>query len=142
MTTVWREAMNIGDEEIDNDHKDLIALADQLVAVAKKKVERDSVEHTLFEFVKLTKHHFHREEKIQKEINYPYQVQHLRSHQAAIKRLSSWLEKYEKCTTDDERDAIVIECIAYTNEWLMDHILEQDMQMKPYVMKAKGKVQD
>lgn len=67
----WKEKYNVGNETIDNDHKKLIGIINQLTTAAYHDTGSELEKKTLEELVTYTILHLEREEKLMQDNNYP-----------------------------------------------------------------------
>lgn len=129
MGLVWREQLSVGNAQIDADHKALIDIINQ-VEDALKKQSVDQLSSTLKDLDEYADTHFAREEKIAESYGYAG-VQSLKhAHQS----LHTELHRIRKET--EALHGVWSQGVAeyYTNmlrHWLLDHVLQDDMRMKP-----------
>lgn len=139
MTIAWREAMNTGDPTIDADHRHLVDLINAFEAALAGggAIEHKRIARVLLGLVEYTGEHFKREEDIQLAVRYPYHDSHRRSHRDVLKKLSAIVGDYTKTPDGPERDRMVRDLGAFLKEWLVDHIIQSDLRMKPYIQQMQ-----
>ncbi|RAU23191.1 hemerythrin [Paramagnetospirillum kuznetsovii] len=127
MTTIqWTEAMSVGVEALDDDHKHLIHLINGLHYSDTGFVE-------LFnELLDYVGGHFEREEQFLDSIGYPGLDGHRGQHDVFADQVSAMLKQYraEGFTDTDQRVA------DFLWTWLKGHILIEDLK---YAAWAKAK---
>lgn len=138
MSIAWREAMAVGDEMVDSDHRHLIDLINAFEAAIVGKIDHKKVARVLLGLVEYTGEHFAREEELQLAIRYPYHESHRRSHRDVLRKLSEIVGEYTKTTEGPTRDRMVRDLTAFLKEWLVDHIIQSDLRMKPYVLQMQA----
>lgn len=133
----WSPEFSVGHQVLDDQHKKLFDLC--------KETERlltDDNTYTskafhciLDEISEQARLHFHTEEKILDECNYPDYRDHRDEHYDFLSKLADmYLDSTEKKI---DKEGV----INFLHLWFVDHILTQDMKYKPYVNKelpAKG----
>lgn len=138
MTIAWRDAMNTGDPTIDADHRHLVELINQFeVAISGGHIDHKGIGRVLLGLVEYTGEHFKREEDIQLAIRYPYHDSHRRSHRDVLKKLSVIVGEYTKTPDGPNRDRMVRDLSGFLKEWLVDHIIQSDLRMKPYILQMQ-----
>jgi hemerythrin len=139
MSVAWREAMNTGDPTIDADHRHLVDLINTFeAALAGASIDHKRIARVLLGLVEYTGEHFKREEEIQLLVRYPYHESHRHSHRDVLKKLSAIVAEYVKAPDGPDRDAMVRGLGNFLREWLVDHIIQSDLRMKPYIQKMQA----
>jgi hemerythrin len=136
MALEWREAMSVGDENIDADHKHLIDLINEFGVAISGKIEHKQIAHVLLGLVEYTTDHFKREEELQLKVRYPYHDAHKKMHRDVLKQLSAIVTEYTQ-SPPDKRIAMIRDLAGFLKTWLVDHIIDSDLRMKPYVLKMQ-----
>ena len=67
----WKDSYSVGIESIDNDHKKLIHLINNLQTSIDYKTDKQFEKQTLDEVIDYTHYHFSREEELMKKHGYP-----------------------------------------------------------------------
>lgn len=113
----WRDEYSVGIEAIDNDHKRLLNLINQLQTAAHYQTGRE-FEHEAFEtLVDYTKQHFSREETLMETHGYPGFAAHKAEHVAMIKKVDAMLDAYKA-----HPQAAIEEAVQFLKTWLIKHI--------------------
>lgn len=135
----WRDAMSVGSPALDADHKKLI----ELLNLAEEWVGRESwpqVGAVITELLVYVRDHFAREEAVQAAIRFPEAEAHKKHHETLTMKAKVLNEKFKAATTDETRKTCGMVLIKVLNEWLIDHILKQDMRFKPLIPVKKPTV--
>ncbi|NFV79496.1 bacteriohemerythrin [Magnetospirillum aberrantis] len=138
MSIAWRDAMSVGDETIDADHKHLVDLINAFEIAIAGQIDHKKVARVLLGLVEYTGEHFAREEELQLAIRYPYHESHRRSHRDVLRKLSDIVGVYTKAPAGPARDHMVRDLANFLKEWLVDHIIQSDLRMKPYVLQMQA----
>lgn len=130
--------MNTGDPTIDADHQHLVDLINTFeVAISGGHIDHKRIARVLLGLVEYTGEHFKREEDIQLAIRYPYYDSHRRSHRDVLKKLSVIVGEYTKAPEGSDRDRMVRDLAGFLKEWLVDHIIQSDLRMRPYIQQMQ-----
>jgi hemerythrin len=138
MSIAWRDAMCVGDPTIDADHRHLVDLINTFEVAIAGDIDHKRIARVLLGLVEYTGQHFAREEELQLAIRYPYHESHRRSHRDVLKKLSDIMAVYIKAPPGPERDRMVRNLAAFLKEWLVDHIIQSDLRMKPFVLQMQA----
>jgi hemerythrin len=141
MTIAWRDAMSVGDETIDADHRHLVDMINAFEAAVAGDIDHKKVGRVLLGLVDYTGEHFKREEEIQLLIRYPYHESHRHGHRDVLKQLTAIAQDYIRAT-GSARDEMIRGLGKFLREWLVDHIIQSDLRMKPYVLKHQAALKD
>jgi len=128
----WKDSYSVGIESIDNDHKKLLGMINQLQTASHYETHEGMVEEILNELVSYTKYHFTREEEMMREFNYPEYEVHKKQHEAMITQVSHFIDEYK-----NHENHTINDVIQYLKTWLINHINGCDKEYSPYL---KGKV--
>lgn len=113
----WTPSLSVGDEEIDAQHKKLIAL------IASIPDDSTSPDGTLLEeAVRYAATHFSSEEAFMERIEYPGLTAHKRMHRKLTTILMAYKRDYECGKTD------LYAFKQFMYGWVRDHIMEEDQK--------------
>ncbi len=118
----WDDSYSVGVEQIDDDHKQLITLGNDMIKAAVANKGADIVGEVLNELIEYTEGHFGREEELMVKTNYP----EYRDHRVKHKRLMNdvFLFKSQYIAGNVEPSAIS----RFLIDWIVKHILEEDKE--------------
>ena len=133
MSIAWRDAMSVGDPVIDEDHRHLVDLINNFETAVSGVINHKRIARVLLGLVEYTGEHFAREEDLQLKVRYPFHDSHRRSHRDVLKKLSDIVAVYTKTPDGPDRDRMVTDLGTFLKEWLVDHIIQSDLRMKPYI---------
>ena len=128
---VWDEGMSVGIDSLDNDHKQLIAILAQLMSAKNEKLGQKIIDGIFERLEEYCQSHFAREETLLAKINYQQFDAHKRSHQAFINKIPQLKEQWFADGTESEvvKDKIIL----FLQQWLIKHILEEDLDYVPAI---------
>lgn len=127
----WSESLSVGIMELDDQHKRLIDLINQLNEAMKVGKGKDVMGKVLTSLVDYTKYHFGTEERLMQTHAYQSYVIHKKAHDDLTKQAMDLQKKYEAGTL-----MVTIEVMNFLKDWLSKHIMSTDKQ---YTTCFKGK---
>lgn len=125
----WQDSYSVGVPLIDDDHRLLVSLINQLDDAIQGGQGRDVVGSVLNVLEEYTRGHFGREERLMEKAGYPDLVPHRREHHKLTDQVRAIVERYH-AGPDETLDADVL---AFLKTWLTGHILGVDMKYAPYL---------
>ncbi len=126
----WSDSMSVGIQEIDEQHKVLVAIITQLHHAIKEKHSSQVVVDILSRLTEYTKTHFMVEESILRIMKYPDYNDHKKQHDHLIKKMSHLKKKVKKGNT-----AIGFELSHMLKMWLVNHIQVSDKDHSEFLLK-------
>ncbi|MCP4460296.1 MAG: hemerythrin family protein [Cytophagales bacterium] len=121
----WEEKYNINISAIDNQHKKLAELINQLHESMLQGKGNKALGGIIVELVKYTKTHFSGEEVLFEKFNYPETEEHKAEHQRFVDEIQDIQSQLEK-----GKMGMPVHVFKFLKSWLIDHILGSD---KKYV---------
>jgi len=112
----------------------MITASLQLVnQIASSELAEDppSVRYVLAELIDYTRYHFAREEELLREAGYPQLGPHHHTHDMMIEQIQDLQERFQ---SGDEAVGSELSQILVT--WLVNHIMQEDRQYRPWLVKA------
>ncbi len=122
----WNTDFESGNEIIDNDHKVLVQLVNDLYVEMARGDGSIMVAPVIDKLVDYSKNHFRREEKLMKSLSYPGFERHEAEHDAFIAKVSEYLRNLK-------RDNISTDLARFLKDWLVNHILSSDKRFASYM---------
>jgi hemerythrin len=129
----WTDKMSVGIETIDADHKKLLALVNELHAVVRKKESPQVVGRVLRDLIAYTDYHFQAEEQLLRLLRFPDLERHKAVHDQLRKRVAELETRYGDCP-----EKASVKMFDFLSDWLMRHILGEDMKYKPLLLEKLG----
>lgn len=124
----WKESYSVGLDSIDNDHKKLLGMINQLQTASHYTTDDKMIECILDDLIDYTKYHFSREEKIMHDCEYPELEAHKKLHRDMINQVSAFIDEYRVHNTRTIDDVT-----QYLKSWLINHINGSDKEYIPYL---------
>jgi hemerythrin len=126
----WSEEYSVDIQEIDEQHKVLVGLINELYEALSHKDNHEQVNHVLDELMNYTKVHFAVEECLLRLFEYPSYDQHKAIHDGIIKKLDGLYAQFKSGDTK-----VGMELLLFLKDWLMDHISHEDKKYSPHLQK-------
>ncbi len=139
MAISWSEAMKVGIELVDEDHRMLFSIVAEFEAIVKQDdsaAGAQALGQTLAKLQDYVRDHFEREEQIQLEAKYDGYEENKRQHQELTRTLESFIAR--------QRDGSLGEAVAIARMrdflaiWLTEHILRTDRRMRGRILPWAG----
>lgn len=130
MPVQWRKQMSVGNLIIDLDHRYLLSLINQVEYALRHPEESDNLQMALDQLSDYAREHFAREEKLQLRIQFRGYMPHKMAHQSLLERLDRIIAEILEESDPERLKARSAEIITLLRDWLLDHVLKEDMKMK------------
>ncbi|MBI5120962.1 MAG: hemerythrin family protein [Rhodospirillales bacterium] len=133
MPIVWsQETMSIGLPSIDADHQKLLALINEVEAVALQRLPADVIERVLAQLAQYVSYHFRREEEMMAKAGFPGLTEHEGLHEEFSDRVCQLTAQY----FIDANLADAKELLDFLSNWLVVHIQSRDPEFVSWVKGA------
>ncbi|NQV83399.1 MAG: hemerythrin family protein [Rhodospirillales bacterium] len=126
---IWTNEYRVGVDSLDADHIMIFSLINHIDEAHLTGTDEAAIGEILKVLINRAKAHFQREEMLMKKNGYPNFGAHAEEHRRILEELGVLYEAYQ----DNPRAAISGEIVKLLSAWLEDHILETDMQYRPYL---------
>lgn len=120
----WKDEYMVGITEVDHEHRELIALINELHENAKADPDIDRVLEALGEIFALISAHFALEEKMMRETHYPAYGDHKEDHETLLDDLRDIMDDVEDDGSFDEQQLSID-----LNRWFSDHFRTHDAKL-------------
>ena len=129
----WSEKLSVGVKQLDDDHKKLVGMVNQLYDAIQSGHGKDSLGKILAELITYTTVHFAREEKFFAQTNYADTAAHKKQHDDLTKQVLDVQQKYKAGVSG----TLSLEVMNFLKNWLITHIQGSDQKYGPY-LNSKG----
>lgn len=128
----WADDMEIDRGPIDDDHKNLVRLVNELHTATSAGRGHEVIETIMHELINYTKDHLEREEHIMAALHFPNLERHKQGHQQFSKKLNELQAKYEtgSITVPSQLSTVL-------RDWLSLHIRRSDKEIKVFLQKKE-----
>lgn len=131
MTIIWREAMSVSNALIDTDHRYLLCLINTVELAVRTRQPAEILHTVVGQLREYTTQHFDREERIMLAVRYSRFDHHRGQHLALIRELDEAARPVLEASDGEDRSAASDGLTGLLRHWLVDHILKEDMHLKP-----------
>lgn len=128
----WSEDLSVGIRTIDEQHKRLIAMINELNEAMAQGKGKNVIGPILTRLANYAVEHFGTEEKLFETYGYPERDSHIAVHKAFVEKVSSFQSDFETGRAMVTRDLMV-----FLKDWLLKHIRGTDKKYSPF-LKKKG----
>ncbi|MDD5297949.1 MAG: bacteriohemerythrin [Rhodocyclaceae bacterium] len=128
---VWTDDLATGIDIIDNQHRRIVDMINQLHDTAQGK-EKEAIGNVIEELVDYTLSHFAFEESLMEEAGYQFLRPHKKVHELFVKRVSEYRMRF------NAGEDIADELHSLLSRWLFNHIKSDDAA---YVSAVKSQMQ-
>jgi hemerythrin len=119
----WDDKYSVGVEEIDNQHKRMFSVINELLDAIADNSTEEHLGHIIESLVQYKIFHFETEEKYFKEFNYDGAEDHIDKHRVFNEKLVALKEKYPNYTIE-----FAFELVDFLEDWLINHLMVVDQK--------------
>ena len=128
----WRDSYNLGIPKIDEQHKKLVEILNQLYKAMRENQAKDKMNKIISELKQYTVFHFSFEESLLQSHNYPELQGHKNIHKEFVGKIDEFRSRQLG------GDSIMsIDLSRFLKDWLIDHIQGTDKEYAVY-LETKG----
>ncbi len=129
---VWNDKYRVHIWQIDNQHQRLFDLVNQLHEAMQAGKGKEILGKVLQELIAYTHTHFVTEENLMSKYEFPNFVEHKKAHDALIKQVGDFQQKYRNGNA-----FITLDLMKILENWLVTHIEGVDQVYGPFLI-GKG----
>jgi hemerythrin len=123
----WSQNYSVNIREIDEQHKALIGMINDLHDALKKGEGRRAATKTLQKMIEYAAMHFSLEEEYMLRYDYPDFLSHREKHKSFVEQVLGFQREL-----DEGRAAVPLEVMKFLMDWLLEHIKHVDMKYSPF----------
>jgi hemerythrin-like metal-binding protein len=133
-SVTWSSAYSVGFEPIDDQHKVLVKMINELFESCKQgaAVADKAFLQTIKKAAEYAREHFSNEDKYMVQVNYPKLAEHRKQHDNFLDTVLKSIQEFSAGKTAP------IDLARFLKNWLLTHIAEVDKQYSPYLEKLKN----
>lgn len=128
--TAWHDWMATGNEDIDNQHRDLLNKVADLLLACREQRMADEISRLIWFLKRYVRRHFRDEEKLQLDYGYPGYAAHRAEHQAFYQQVNLLERRYLE---EGASTSLIIESLHLMCEWLHGHFRQMDQVLVDYL---------
>ena len=127
----WDDVYSVGFEPIDNQHKELVKMTNELFESSKRgaAVADKAFLQTIKKAADYARDHFSDEDKYMVEAGFPNLMEHRKQHDNFLETVLKAMQEFEAGKTAP------IDMARFLKNWLLSHIAKSDKQYAPYLAK-------
>jgi hemerythrin len=125
----WTDKLSVGVAALDDDHKKLVTMLNELYDAMQAGHGRDSLGRILDGLVQYTKMHFAREEKFFAQTGYLAAGPHKQEHEALTRQVLDVQKKYAAGAVT----TLSLDVMHFLKNWLVNHIQGSDQKYRPHL---------
>lgn len=118
----WSARLETGIEKVDQQHKNLVRLVNELHKAMRNKAGAKESGRILNELASYTKSHFSFEEQLFDRYGYPATVEHKKAHKNLVDKVTDFNEQFRM-----GKAGLSMELMQFLANWLREHIMKTDM---------------
>lgn len=127
----WRDSFSVGAPKFDEEHKVLLAILNEMFIIVRDEKGTNHLNDEIDKLIQYTEKHFASEEAAMEAIEYPA----LKNHKVIHAKLVKEVIQFKKQVGSGEKQATAF--YHFLRDWLLTHIVEEDMLYKPFLADAK-----
>jgi hemerythrin-like metal-binding protein len=128
----WGDKLKIGIDQIDEQHKELVKMVNELHQAMKMKMGAREAGQILTRLADYTVYHFKNEEDLFEQHKYADREAHKVYHDKLVAQVVEFKKEF-----DGGRAALSMDLMEFLTDWLRDHIMKTDKAYAPF-FKEKG----
>lgn len=121
----WEEKYSVGVLEIDNQHKKLFDVINELLDAINENKPKEHLSSIIDTLLKYKKFHFETEEKYFKEFNYEDRDDHTLRHREFSDNLTALREKHPEFSIE-----FAFDLVDFLENWIIAHLMKADQKYK------------
>jgi len=128
----WRDSYSVGVDKFDQEHMLLVELINEMFTIVRDKGDVTTLTDAVEKLVDYTRGHFSDEEEALEKVNYPKLEEHKEIHANLLEQVVEFQEQIAAEGKDLRTDLY-----KFLRDWLINHILDEDMQYSEYFKDEK-----
>ncbi|HBE91643.1 MAG TPA: hemerythrin [Gammaproteobacteria bacterium] len=131
MLIEWSDELSVGIQEIDEQHKALVGLVNDMHDAIQQHHGSEVTSDILQRLAEYTKIHFAVEESLFRIFDYPGYEAHKKQHDELLNEVVELQEKI-----NSGKGSISFQLLHFLKMWLTQHILDSDKEYSAYLLKS------
>ena len=121
---VWDDKFKTGNSKIDNEHRKLIDLINQLSGAMQAGKGKEVCGKVLGDLITYTKTHFAMEEQLMATHSYAKTTEHKAEHAKLVQEVLDFQTKFNAGAV-----TLSVSLFTFLKDWLVNHIMKSDMAL-------------
>jgi hemerythrin-like metal-binding protein len=124
----WKEEYSVGIVEIDNQHKKILDLINELFESIKDSRGDMIIKEVLDDLIQYSNYHFNLEVKLFNVFNYVRSSEHMKEHNHFIEKINTLMIGAKL-----NKECVPFETLDYLRDWFANHMLKVDIDYGNYL---------
>lgn len=124
----WRDSFSVGVPKFDEEHKILLDILNEMFIIVRDQKDINHLNVEIDKLIQYTQDHFANEEAAMEAVGYPA----LDNHKTIHVKLLEDVVLFKKQVEGGDKEATT-NFYHFLRDWLLTHIVEEDMQYKPFL---------
>jgi hemerythrin len=133
MLITWSERLSVGHPVLDDEHRALVGIINDLHEVVLAGCGRDAEGRALQRLVRHTRAHFAHEEELMRVARYPVATAHRLEHEHLLRVVARFAERF-----DNGCPLSTGELLALLTAWLEGHLTTADAELGRYLTSVRA----
>ncbi len=131
----WGQKFVFGIDAVDDQHKKLVSLINQLHKAMKTQKGSQQSGDILKELADYTVYHFGCEEELFEKYSYPEALEHTKIHKDLIDKVAGFKTQF-----DEGKASLTMDLMDFLTDWLSTHIMITDRKFVPFLKDKMKKI--
>ncbi|MDR2701990.1 MAG: bacteriohemerythrin [Spirochaetaceae bacterium] len=133
---IWGDKYAIGIQLIDDQHKELFALTNELfrACLGGEKMQDSIFKETMGRMVEYVRFHFGAEQELLQRIKYPDYPEHKKQHDTLVRNILETVKEY-----NEGKKLVPNQFARILRDWILSHIAIYDKLYAAYIVTQKKK---
>jgi hemerythrin len=130
----WNERYSLGIPKIDEQHKELLRLTNELYAACLNddNEAKEQFKNTISALVHYVSEHFSAEERLLERVKYPKYAEHKAEHESFVKKMLEQVSCFK-----EGKSFVPNNFVRYLKDWILSHIAVSDKHYATYIFALK-----
>jgi hemerythrin-like metal-binding protein len=128
----WNPQYTVHVDALDREHQQLFKITNDLID--KYESGSDQCYDIIEELVNYLSEHFHAEQLVMMELNYPTYQNHMEAHKYFIDRVEGFLHGYR-----NHVENLTLNMLSFLRDWIFSHTTTFDLKYGEYLLKSQSK---
>lgn len=133
-TFTWTNDLMVGNAAIDDDHRRLVKMVNDLYAAMQRGQGNEVVGKVIHNLALYTQQHFGREEAEMQRIGYKFYAQHKQEHDKLLGEVAQLQKSFAS-----GKVMVTVAVARFLSDWLVNHIKLSDKQLAAAITAARGR---
>jgi len=132
----WEERYNIGDADVDKQHRAIFDMFNDFEAFIKEDRGEAYLEKYFPSLDIYAQAHFKHEEALMEKYQCPAARENKEAHHAFLAKITDFKKKYKSSRKDNR--ALMVQVHGFIEAWIVEHIIGVDSQLKDCIKNKKS----